>query len=226
MSQALELHQFERMHHTTGEFDRKRCENRMQESRERFVTGVEEPQNQSAFPTDYPLGILRVPSQGSATAQRARVATRIRPVILKAPNECIRAGIVQSLIKSFGLLKHCCRALFALRAGRFGSGLYQVMEKANCRACHNPDGVASATRLHFPDADASPAKVEAFGNSLVALVDRAHPDQIASCCAKPTNRIPHTGGSGLGPAARKKCCSPGGSITCREALRARNWQPH
>src|SRR3954447_18917385 len=58
----------------------------------------------------------------------------------------------------------------------FGSGLYQVMEKAACRSCHNPDGVASATRLHFPDPGSPPEKIEAFGRSLVVLIDRDHPE--------------------------------------------------
>lgn len=75
----------------------------------------------------------------------------------------------------------------------FGSGLYQVMEKAACRSCHNPDGVASPTRLQFPEADASPEKLEAFGRSLVILVDRQRPDS-SLLLNKPTNRIPHAGG--------------------------------
>jgi len=82
--------------------------------------------------------------------------------------------------------------------GTFGSGLYQVMERASCRACHNPDGVASGTRLHFPDADASPEKIEAFGNSLVALVDREHPE-LSLLYRKPTARIAHTGGERIKP---------------------------
>ena len=82
--------------------------------------------------------------------------------------------------------------------GTFGSGLYQVMEKASCRACHNPDGVASATRLHFPDVDASPEKIEAFGNSLVVLVDREHPE-LSLLFRKPTARIAHTGGERIKP---------------------------
>jgi len=36
------------------------------------------------------------------------------------------------------------------------------MEKAACRSCHNPDGVASGTRLHFPEPDAAPERVEAI----------------------------------------------------------------
>jgi len=80
----------------------------------------------------------------------------------------------------------------------FGSGLYQVMEKAACRSCHNPDGVASATRLHFPDPGSPPEKIEAFGRSLVVLIDREHPD-ASLLLKKPTNRIPHAGGERIKP---------------------------
>ncbi len=41
----------------------------------------------------------------------------------------------------------------------FAHQLYPVLEKAGCRSCHNVDGVASATRLHFPEEDASPARI-------------------------------------------------------------------
>src|SRR5262245_34779163 len=93
-------------------------------------------------------------------------------------------------------------ALFAIWAqegfspaqeGSFSSTLYPVLEKAACRACHNPDGVASATRLLFPEADAGPDEIEAFGKSLVALIDRERPDE-SLLLKKPTNRIPHAGG--------------------------------
>ncbi|HJZ95546.1 MAG TPA: hypothetical protein VKE70_03515, partial [Candidatus Solibacter sp.] len=45
----------------------------------------------------------------------------------------------------------------------FSRTLYPVLEKAACRSCHNPDGVASATRLHFPTPDANADQIEAFG---------------------------------------------------------------
>jgi cytochrome c553 len=80
----------------------------------------------------------------------------------------------------------------------FGAGLYQVMEKAACRSCHNQDGVASATRLQFPDAESQPEKIEAFGRSLVTLIDREHPD-ASLLLNKPTNRIPHAGGERIKP---------------------------
>jgi hypothetical protein len=72
------------------------------------------------------------------------------------------------------------------------------MEKAGCRSCHNPDGVASVTRLHFPEPDAAPEKVEAFGRSLVVLIDRERPDS-SLLFNKPTNRIPHAGGERIKP---------------------------
>jgi hypothetical protein len=77
--------------------------------------------------------------------------------------------------------------------GSFSMTLYPLLEKANCRSCHNPDGVASATRLIFPEDDASPARIEAFGRSLVTLVNRTNPEE-SLLLKKPTNRIPHSGG--------------------------------
>ncbi|MFN7919104.1 MAG: DUF1592 domain-containing protein [Bryobacteraceae bacterium] len=75
----------------------------------------------------------------------------------------------------------------------FGSGLFQVLEKADCRSCHSADGVASPTRLHFPDPGAAPEKVEAFGRSLVVFVDREKPES-SLLLNKPTNRTAHAGG--------------------------------
>ena len=80
----------------------------------------------------------------------------------------------------------------------FYKALYPVLQKAGCPMCHNPDGVASATRLRFPDAEASPAQIEAFGRSLVELVDRGNP-RDSLLLKKPTNRMPHTGGQRIKP---------------------------
>jgi hypothetical protein len=75
----------------------------------------------------------------------------------------------------------------------FSDRIYPILEKAGCRNCHNPEGVASATRLHFPPEDAEKPQVEAFGKSLVELVDRETPAK-SILFLKPTLRIPHTGG--------------------------------
>jgi hypothetical protein len=79
------------------------------------------------------------------------------------------------------------------QSGDFRTTLFPIFEQANCRACHNTDGVASATRLHFPEAGADADKIAAFGNSLVALVDRQNLE-ASLLLRKPTARMPHTGG--------------------------------
>jgi hypothetical protein len=75
----------------------------------------------------------------------------------------------------------------------FISSLYPILETAGCRNCHNPEGVASATRLRFPDRDTPLPRVEAFGRSLVELVDPKDPEK-SLLFLKPTARIAHTGG--------------------------------
>jgi hypothetical protein len=92
----------------------------------------------------------------------------------------------------------CAAPILPAQEGPFGSGLYQILEKAACRSCHNPDGVGSPTRLIFPDPGAAPEKVEAFGRSLVTLVDRERPGN-SLLANKPTNRIPHAGGVRIAP---------------------------
>ena len=60
----------------------------------------------------------------------------------------------------------------------FAEGAFQVLEKAACRACHNSDGVASVTRLIFPEGDATPDKIDRFGRrwscSLIESSRRSH----------------------------------------------------
>ncbi|HEX2727265.1 MAG TPA: DUF1592 domain-containing protein, partial [Beijerinckiaceae bacterium] len=58
--------------------------------------------------------------------------------------------------------------------------------------------MAAGTRLRFPESDAAPARIEAFGRSLVGLVNRAAPEKSA-LLLKPTNRKPHTGGERIKP---------------------------
>src|SRR2546428_13104223 len=80
----------------------------------------------------------------------------------------------------------------------FTRTLYPIFENAQCRGCHTDDGVASATRLHFPEPNASPEEIDAFGITLAALVDRADPDR-SLLINKPTNRVRHTGGVRIQP---------------------------
>ena len=80
----------------------------------------------------------------------------------------------------------------------FSRTVFPVFEAAQCRGCHNEDGVASATRLHFPEANASPDDIEAFGLTLAVLVDRTDPAR-SLLINKPTNRERHTGGVRIQP---------------------------
>src|SRR5437764_1884954 len=75
----------------------------------------------------------------------------------------------------------------------FVEKVYPILEKAECRMCHNDNGVSSATRLKFPPSEAKPEAIEIFGLKLSALVDRTHVAQ-SLLLNKPTMRIPHTGG--------------------------------
>ena len=49
---------------------------------------------------------------------------------------------------------------------RFKEDVYPILEKAGCDACHNPNGVASVTRLQFPEQGSPEARIEEFGDSL------------------------------------------------------------
>jgi hypothetical protein len=80
----------------------------------------------------------------------------------------------------------------------FQTQLMPVFEAAKCSGCHTSAGVASATRLHFPDKGATPAQIRAFGLSLSALVDRTDVSK-SLLLLKPTNTIRHTGGLRIKP---------------------------
>ena len=80
----------------------------------------------------------------------------------------------------------------------FQTQVFPVFEAAKCSGCHSSSGVASATRLHFPDNDATPKQVQAFGLSLANLVDRSNAAQ-SLIVTKPTNVVRHTGGVRIKP---------------------------
>ena len=75
----------------------------------------------------------------------------------------------------------------------FVEKVYPIIEKAECRMCHNDNGVSSATRLKFPPSEAKTEAIVIFGLKLSALVDRTNVGQ-SLLLNKPTMRIAHTGG--------------------------------
>jgi len=83
-------------------------------------------------------------------------------------------------------------------AAFFATKVYPVFEAAGCRGCHALDGVASGTRLHFPEKDSTQNAVQALGLSLSPLIDRADASK-SLLLNKPTMRIPHTGGERIKP---------------------------
>ena len=75
----------------------------------------------------------------------------------------------------------------------FAGRVYPVLEKAQCRTCHNDNGVASATRVQFPRESATAEEVNRFGLRLRAVVQTGQPD-VSLLFLKPTNRVAHAGG--------------------------------
>jgi hypothetical protein len=85
----------------------------------------------------------------------------------------------------------------------FQTQVFPVLEAAKCSGCHSPSGVASATRLHFPENGATPAQIQAFGLSLSQLVDRADASK-SLLLTKPTNVVRHTGGLRIKPGSSEE----------------------
>ena len=81
----------------------------------------------------------------------------------------------------------------ATTSGLFADKVYPVLERAECRSCHNSNGVASGTRLRFPPSDASRNAIDAFGLRLSALINRATPASSV-LLRKPTLQMTHAGG--------------------------------
>src|SRR5438132_2013654 len=108
----------------------------------------------------------------------------------------------KNLVMRF-LILLAAATLPAIASEEFSIRLYPALEKAQCRLCHNDNGVASATRLQFPRASATSQEIDRFGLRLRSLVNRAHPEE-SLLFRKPTNRIPHTGGERIAPGSAEE----------------------
>jgi hypothetical protein len=80
----------------------------------------------------------------------------------------------------------------------FVEKVYPALHAVQCERCHSDNGVASETRLEFPESDAGRDRIAAFGLSLMDLVDRGNPEQ-SLLLGKPTKRLKHTGGQRIKP---------------------------
>ena len=83
-------------------------------------------------------------------------------------------------------------------AGFFVDNLLPIFENAQCRLCHNDNGIASRSGLRFPDAEADRDRLIAFGLSLRTFIDPEDPAK-SRLVLKPTQRIQHTGGERIPP---------------------------
>jgi cytochrome c553 len=86
----------------------------------------------------------------------------------------------------------------ALDESFFAERVYPALHAAQCQRCHSDNGVASETRLEFPELDAGRDEIKLFGLSLSELIDRRQPQQ-SLLLRKPTKRMKHTGGQRLKP---------------------------
>ena len=86
-----------------------------------------------------------------------------------------------------------CAVALAAQQPAFVRDVMPLFEKADCAGCHQPNGVASTTRLVFPEKGAAVDEVEGFGDGLRALVDTRKPEE-SLLLAKPTMRVKHGGG--------------------------------
>ncbi|HUQ90924.1 MAG TPA: DUF1592 domain-containing protein [Bryobacteraceae bacterium] len=104
-------------------------------------------------------------------------------------------------MRRFFVLLVACQPLLA--QADFVRQLWPVLEKAQCRQCHNDNGVASTTRLQFPRDGASEAEIRAFGLSLRQFVTDIKPGD-SLLLRKPTQRTPHGGGERIKQGSREE----------------------
>ena len=116
-----------------------------------------------------------------APIPRAPKAAKTKPTARRkgGPSETLAAG-------TFIL----ARAVWAQEVNFFATKVYPVLEAARCRMCHTTAGVASGTRVHFPEKDATQNQIQLFGLSLSAVVDRSNPPN-SLLVLKPTNESAH-----------------------------------
>ncbi|AMV36839.1 DUF1592 domain-containing protein [Planctomyces sp. SH-PL62] len=80
----------------------------------------------------------------------------------------------------------------------FANAVYPALHAVQCERCHGDNGVASETRLAFPEPDAGRDRITAFGLGLIDLVDRTDPER-SLLLRKPTKRVKHAGGQRIKP---------------------------
>lgn len=114
------------------------------------------------------------------------------------PARMLLSGVV--IAAALGALEAGARAQATRAADEsfFAEKVYPALHAVQCERCHSDNGVASETRLAFPEPGAGRDRITAFGLSLLDLVDRRNPEQ-SLLLRKPTKRVKHTGGQRIKP---------------------------
>ncbi len=79
-----------------------------------------------------------------------------------------------------------------------GRNAAALVQAAGCRECHSSEGVASDTRLVFPEPGSPDEAVREFVDNLLDLVNNEKPDE-SRLFRKPTMRMKHAGGRKVVP---------------------------
>ena len=85
----------------------------------------------------------------------------------------------------------------------FAQEVYPLLHRSQCNLCHNDNGVAGRTAFQFPEEDATPEQIAAFGLGMMDLIDRGDVMQ-SRLLLKPTQRVAHTGGERIVPGSAEE----------------------
>jgi hypothetical protein len=119
-------------------------------------------------------------------------------MVRRWPVRVLFSAFMIAVVSTAFTLGASARATRAVDESFFIERVYPVLHAVQCERCHSDNGVASETRLEFPESDAGRDQITAFGLSLMGLVDRRNPEQ-SLLLGKPTKRVKHTGGQRIKP---------------------------
>ena len=108
------------------------------------------------------------------------------------------AIMIAAMSAAFETAASAQQATRAVDESFFVDRVYPMLHAVQCERCHVDNGVASETRLEFPESDTGHDRITALGLSLIDLVDRRSPEQ-SLLLRKPTKRMKHTGGQRIKP---------------------------
>ncbi len=119
-------------------------------------------------------------------------------MVRRWPAPVLLSAFMIAIVPALSKLGASTQATRVVDESFFVEKVYPVLQAIQCERCHVDNGVASDTRLEFPEPGAGRDQITAFGLSLLDLVDRQNPSQ-SLLLRKPTKRVKHTGGQRIKP---------------------------